>query len=76
VKTRPTPYLLLAVLLLGTGLGIGLGLSESPSTPARTIVHYLIGPNTGLAVPRGSICKAYAVPKSAEREVVCSEPAS
>jgi len=28
---RLTPYLLLAVLMLGTGLGIGLGLSEAPT---------------------------------------------
>jgi len=27
---RLTPFLLLAILLLGTGLGIGLGLSEAP----------------------------------------------
>jgi len=32
---RLTPYLLLAVLLLGTGLGIGLGLSEAPVQPGR-----------------------------------------
>lgn len=28
---RFTPYLLLAVLTLGSGLGVGLGLSESPA---------------------------------------------
>jgi len=33
---RLTPYLLLAVLLLGTGFGIGLGLSESPAAAQPT----------------------------------------
>jgi len=33
---RLTPYVLLAVLVLGTGLGVGLGLSGAPSTSATT----------------------------------------
>lgn len=33
-RRRVTPYLLLAVLVLGTGLGIGLGLSEAPGKPS------------------------------------------
>jgi ribosomal protein L24E len=32
---RLTPYMLLAVLTLGTGVGIGLGLSEAPVAGAR-----------------------------------------
>lgn len=37
-RAHLTPYLLLAVLMLGTGLGIGLGLSESPSHSAPGVV--------------------------------------
>ena len=33
---RLTPYVLLAVLVLGTGLGVGLGLSGAPSPSSTT----------------------------------------
>jgi hypothetical protein len=42
---RLTPYLLLAILMLGTGLGIGLGLSEAPGSA----LHWQFFP----AVPSG-----------------------
>lgn len=71
---RLTPYLMLAVLVLGTGLGIGLGLSESPSTRGRTVVTYTVGPNEGVAVPRGSKCASHPVRNTDLRELVCSEP--
>jgi hypothetical protein len=32
-RSRPLPYLLLAILTLGTGLGVGLGISEAPTGP-------------------------------------------
>jgi hypothetical protein len=35
---RLVPYVLLAVLVLGTGLGIGLGLSEAPARSAPGVV--------------------------------------
>lgn len=34
---RLTPYLLLAVLVLGSGLGIGSGISEAPKSPAAGV---------------------------------------
>ena len=68
---RLTPYLLLAVLLLGTGLGIGLGLSEAPSHSTRVVVsttpkllpakdHYLIAVfmKVGATVPEIAPVKA------------------
>jgi hypothetical protein len=47
---RPTPYLLLGVLLLATGLGVGLGLSEAP------VAHAASGPAPVSAGPSPGIC--------------------
>jgi hypothetical protein len=48
-RSRPTPYLLLAVLMLGTALGLGLGLTEAPSAST----HQTNRPN-GVATPHKS----------------------
>lgn len=56
---RLTPFVLLAVLALGSGLGVGLGLSEAPSTAGHTATtgpghhpaaHRTLSSTTGPAV--------------------------
>ena len=46
-RTRLTPYLLLAILMLGSGLGIGLGLSESPARFGWAAVAASANPTLG-----------------------------
>lgn len=57
---RLTPYLLVAVLVLGSGLGLGLGISGAPKNPA--VVVGSSAPSSGIRgrgpeaqVPRGSV---------------------
>jgi len=69
---RLTPYLLLAILMLGTGLGIGLGLSEASSTsnPSASQQRTTMGVIVGHEVIE--ICSALCVkrpPSSTEVEL-------
>jgi hypothetical protein len=48
---RLTPYVLLAVLLLGSGLGVGLGLSEAPTHQVTEPAQAHARPPAGTSVP-------------------------